>query len=265
MSCKRHLFAMVIVVLACACATGTRQASKVPPFNTVAFVTPADIPDLANVESESEFVDEYVNAGAAIGTMGGMLAGAAACGPVLYAPCMIIMSGYGLLAGTAGGAATGLFNYTGLSRTDAAYMSDVLSRIASDRNLQSELGDNVRRRLTAGSISTAADASIQVIVRLKQVRFVESERELVSTRLHGSMVVAWIGESGEQTYLTDYAAEYPATDIDDLIANDGQLLESALEQCLADLALQMGSRLIRLQAEVQARPPGDRHAAAEQN
>jgi hypothetical protein len=194
-----------------------------------------------------------------------MLAGAAACGPVLYAPCMIIMSGYGLIAGTAGGAAAGLFNYSGLSRTDAAYMSDVLSRIASDRNLQTELGDDVRHRLATGSITTAADANIQVIVRLNQVRFVEIERDLVSTRLQGSMVVGWMDDSGEQTYLTDYAAEYPATDIDDLIANDGRLLESALEQCLADLARQMGSRLIRLQTEVQARPPGDRHVATEQN
>lgn len=257
MSCERHLFALSIVLLASSCASGTRQAPQLPPFNTVAFVTPSDIPDLASLESESEYVDEYVNAGAAIGTMGGMLAGAAACGPVLYAPCMIIMSGYGLIAGTAGGAATGLFNYSGLSRTDAAYMSDVLSRIASDRDLQAELGDAVRHRLAAGSITTAADASIQVIVRLNQVRFLEVERELVGTRLHGSMVVAWIDESGEQTYLTDYAADYAATDIDDLIANDGQLLESALEQCLSDLALHMGSELIRLQAEVEVRRQGD--------
>ena len=50
MSCERHLFALGIVFLACSCATDARQASQVPPFNTVAFVTPADIPDLANVE-----------------------------------------------------------------------------------------------------------------------------------------------------------------------------------------------------------------------
>lgn len=265
MSYKRHLFAVGIVVLACACASDTRQALRIPPFNTVAFVTPADIPNLADVESESEYVDEYVNAGAAIGTMGGMLAGAAACGPVLYAPCMIIMSGYGLLAGAAGGAATGLFNYSGLSRTDAAYMSDVLSRIESDRDLQAELGDDVRHTLSAGSITTAADANIQVIVRLNQVRFEEVERELVGTRVYGSMVVAWIDEAGEQTYLTDYAAEYPATDIDDLIADDGELLEHALSECLEDLALQMGSRLIRLQTEVQARRPENRHVASGQN
>jgi len=247
MGCRQNFMALAMAMLICSCASEPLSSAKVPPFEGVAFVTPEDLPELTRPESETEVLDRNIYAGAAAGTVGGAAVGAAVCGPVLYGPCVAIMSWYGLVAGTAGGAVLGLYNYSGLSETDSAYVAEVLSRIDANRNFHGELSKQVERQVPSIIIAIPEEADIQVIVRVSRINFIEVEKELISTELYGTMVLAWAQGSGEQTYREFFSAAASAKDIDDLIADDGRLIESVIDGCLSQLAEQMSSRLLQLQ------------------
>ena len=244
----RQTFAiLVIAMLVCSCALEPSTSEKVPDFESIAFVTPDNLPKITLTESESAAFGKQLQAGAALGTVGGAAVGAATCGPVFYGPCLAIMSWYGLVAGTTGGAILGLYSYTGLSDTDTAYITEVLSKIDANRNFHQDLSKRVEQAIPAELIATPEVADVQVVVRVSRIAFTEVERELVITQLHGTMVIAWAQDPGESTYRELFAAETPARDIDELIANDGRLLESAIDECLMQLAEQMSLSLIRLE------------------
>ena len=117
MSCsKLAVFATAAMILV-SCTSQPPTSAKAPPFKSVALVTREDIPELTRSETQSEVVEKHVYGGAAVGTIGGAAIGAAACGPIFYGACVAIMSWYGLVAGSAGGAALGLYSYSGLSDT----------------------------------------------------------------------------------------------------------------------------------------------------
>lgn len=245
----RKFMALMLALLLCSCASRPPPSAKVPPFEDVAFVTLEDVPELAQLESETEVVEQKMYAGAAVGTVGGAAIGAAACGPVLYGPCILIASWYGLVAGTTGGAVLGFYNYSGLSETDSAYFEEVLLRIEAKRNINRQLTKDVEGQLPSNLIALPQDADIQVVVRVSRINFVEVDKELISTQVYGTMVVAWVHASGEQSYRELFTTTAPAKNIDDLLANDGRLLEGAIDECLLQLAEQISSRLIQLKRE----------------
>jgi len=249
MACGRMFITLMMALLLCSCASEPPASAKVPPFENVAFVTPEDIPNLAQLESESEVVEKHMYAGAAVGTMGGAAIGAAACGPVFYGPCVLIASWYGLVAGTSGGIVLGLYNYSGLSDTDSAYFEEVLLRIEAKRSTNRKLTSDLERQFPSNLIALPQDADIQVVVRVSRINFVKVDKELISTQVYGTMVIAWAQASGEQSYRELFTTTAPAKDIDDLLADDGRLLERAIDECLFQLAEQMSSRLIQLKRE----------------
>lgn len=244
-----------LVVLATAallllsCASQAPSPAQAPQFKSIAFVTSKDLPELTRPESESEVVERHVYAGAAAGTVGGAAVGAVACGPVLYGVCIAIMSWYGLVAGSVGGAALGLYDHSGLSYTDSAYVELVLAGIDDRRDFHSDLRKQVILRIPAETIVAPQDADIQIVVRVNQISFIEIEKELISTEMYAAMILARAQEPEEQTYREVFAAKAPAKDIDDLIAGDGQLLESAIDECLSEIAKLMSNRLDRLWVE----------------
>lgn len=253
---KLVIFAAATLLLT-SCTSQSAISAKAPPVKSISFVTAKDFRELTHSESESEFVEQHISTGAAAGALGGAAVGAAACGPVFYGACVAILSWYGLAAGSAGGAALGHYNYTGLSDTDSAYVEQVLSGINSRRDFDSDLSDQVRLRVPADSIAAPQDAEYQVVVWVNQINFTEVEKELVSTQLHGTMILARAPGSKEQSYRELFTAESPAKDIDDLIAGDGQLLENAIDECLVGIALLMEDRLEQmLLAGAGKLPPG---------
>ena len=243
-SVKLVVFATAVLFLF-SCAPQAPSPAKAPPFKSIAFVTSQDLPELARFESETEVVDRHIKAGAAAGTLGGVAVGAAACGPVLYGVCVAIMSWYGLVAGSIGGAALGLYNYSGLSDTDTAYIELVLSGIDDRRDFHSDLRKQVELRVSTETIADPQDADIQIVVWVNQISFIEVEKELISTEMYGAMILARTQEPNAQPYKEFFTAKASVKDIDDLIAGDGQLLESAIDECLSEMAELMSHRLER--------------------
>ena len=236
------MFATATLLLA-SCASRSPISAEAPPVKSISFVTAKDFRELTRSESESEFVEQHISAGAAAGAVGGAAVGAAACGPVFYGACIAIMSWYGLAAGSAGGAALGHYSYSGLSDTDSAYVEQVLSEINGRRDFDTDLSRQVRLRVPADSIAAPQDAEYQVVVWVNQISFTEIEKELVRTQLHGTMIVARAQESDGQPYRELFTTEASAKDIDDLIAGDGRLLENAIDECLVGVAVLMEERL----------------------
>jgi hypothetical protein len=248
MTNKQMYSAPIIALLLCSCAAEPPVAEKVPVFERIAIVTLEDIPELSLSDSESEVIERSVYGGAAAGTVGGAAIGAAACGPVLYGPCVAIMSWLGLVAGSTGGAAIGLYNYSGLSETDAAYVADVLARIDAEIDFHIGLSDQLTRQIPPQLISPLEDAEVQAVIGVSGVNFLEIKNELVRTELYGTLILTWIEGAEEQAYTRLYKAEAPLKDIDELIADDGILLEVLIEQCLNEIAAEMGSTIIALSA-----------------
>jgi hypothetical protein len=245
--CREIFWTLATALVICSCVSQPPTSARVPPFEDVAFVTAKDLPELTQLESETKFIENHMYAGAAVGTVGGAMIGAGACGPVLYGPCVVIMSWYGLVAGTTGATVLGLHNYSGLSETDSAYVEEILLRFESKRNIHSKLSEEVEGQVPVYLLDIPENADIQIVVRVSRINFIEDDNELIRTELYGTIILAWAQESGEQAYREIFSATATPKDIDDLIADDGRLLESAIDQCLSQLANQMSSRLLELQ------------------
>jgi len=246
MGYRRTLILLAIGVFLCSCGSQLSLSESVPPFESIAFVTETDIPELAGPESMPEAIEPPIYTGAVLGTMGGAIAGAAACGPVLYTPCVLIMSWYGTVAGSVGGAAFAHYNYSGLSDTDAAYITEVLATIDKKRDLNHDLAGLVEKQIPSETVAAPQDANVQVIVRLIRIYFTEVDKNLISTQATGAMIVAWTDDAGEQTAMKAFVSQASTNDIDDLIAEDGRLLESTIDRYLLNLAGQMSSTLMQL-------------------
>jgi len=239
--CMRLLACATAISLVVSCASQSPIPSGPPPVRSIAFVTSKDLPELTR--SETEEIEKHVSTGAAVGVVGGAAVGAAACGPVFYGACVAIASWYGLLAGSVSGAAIGLYSYTGLSETDAAYVDQVLVDIGSRRDFHNDLRKQVESDVSADAIVDLPDADYQVFVRVNLIRFVQGEKEQISTKLAGTIVLARSRESEEETHREIFVAETSPQDIDDLIAGNGQLLESEIDECLSRIADLMSDRL----------------------
>lgn len=238
---------LVMMVFCCSCAAGPPGAATVPRFEHIAFVTPQDIPELAGLESRSAAVGEPAAAAAGMGTVGGALVGAAICGPVLYGACVAIMSWYGLVAGTVGGTAVGLFNYSGLSDTDRAYLEEILRRLAEERALRGYLSKQLERRIDPRMVAPPGDANVHVFARVSRIDFTKASGDVVQMRVVAEMTLASSKASEEETYSDSFSLQASPRDIDDLIADDGALLESVLDVSLAAIAEQMVERLAQMQ------------------
>ncbi len=245
-----------MLVCCCSCAAGPPGAATPPRFEHIAVVTPQDIPELAGPESWSKAVGEPASAGAGMGTVGGALVGAATCGPVLYGACVAIMSWYGLVAGTVGGTAVGLFNYSGLSDTDRAYLEEILRRFAGERAFRGYLGKQLEQRIDPHMVAPPGDADVHVFARLSRIDFAKASGDLVQMQVFAEMTLASSQASGEETYSDTFSLQASPRDIDDLIADDGALLESELDNCIAEIAEQMLARLSQMQIETSRSGPG---------
>lgn len=245
---KLAIFATVTLLLF-SCASQPPISAKAPPVKSIAFITSKDLPALTRPDSRTEVVEKHTYGGAAAGTAGGAAVGAVACGPVFYGACVAIMSFYGMVVGSVGGTALGLYNYSGLSDTDSAYVDQVLSEISSKRDFHGDLRKQVKSRVPAESIAAPQDAEFQVAVWVSQISFIEVEKELISTEMYGTMILARAQEPDEQPYEELFTANAATKDIDDLIAGDGHLLESAIDECLSEIAGLMSNRLERMLAD----------------
>jgi len=245
---KPVVFATATLLLF-SCASQPPISATAPPVKSIAFITSKDLPSLKRPDSRTEVAKKHAYGGAAAGTAGGAAVGAIACGPVFYGACVAIVSWYGLVVGSVGGTALGLHNYSGLSDTDSAYVDQVLFEIGSRRNFHGDLQKQVRIRVLAESIAAPQDAEFQVAVWVSQINFIEVEKELISTEMHGTMILARAQEPNEQPYEEVFTASAAKKDIDDLIAGDGHLLESAIDECLSEIAKLMSSRLERMLAD----------------
>ncbi|NNE35037.1 MAG: hypothetical protein HKN13_07375, partial [Rhodothermales bacterium] len=139
-----------------------------------------------------------------------------------------------------------LYSYSGLSDTDSAYMDLVLSGVDDKRDFHRDLDNTLKGMLPAEVITAPQDADIQIAVWVNRINFVEIERELVSAEMYGTMILARTEEPGEQLYMEIFIAKSAAQNIDNLIAGDGQLLESAIDECLAEIAKLMSASLRRM-------------------
>jgi hypothetical protein len=251
---KWLLKTLPVVVLQCSCATQPPEVIPAPTFNQIAIVNAETLASLNLPASESEHFEQSVETGAAVGTVGGAIVGAAVCGPVMYGVCLAGFGFYGLLAGSVSGSVYGLYSYTGLSESDTAYVNETMSWLEHERNFQQELSTQFELQIPLELQASPEKAYMQVIVRLDRVEFIQGSGDTVQTRANASMVFSWMVEQASTTHTHHFSFESTAEDIDNLIAGDGERLAIVLEKLIAQLASEMSTTLLQLRS----RPDADR-------
>ena len=224
---------------------------SVPTFNHIAIVNAETLASLNRRASELEYFEQSVGTGAAVGTVGGAIVGAAVCGPVMYGVCLAGFGFYGLLAGTVSGSVYGLYSYTGLSESDTAYVNETMSWLERERNFQQELSTQFELHVPPIIQASPEKADMQVIVRLDRIEFIQGSGDTVQTRVNTSVIFSRMVEQESTTHTHHFSFESAAEDIDNLIAGDGERMAIVIEELIAQLASEMSTTLL------QARSPPD--------
>lgn len=241
-----------VLLLLCSCATSSPEISSLPKFDSIAIINASTFAELDRPERESERIEKGIKTGAVVGSLGGAVVGASACGPVLYGACVIGFGAYGFMAGTFTGVAYGHYSFAGLSTTDIAYLDEVMSRLEHERNLGQELSKQLELRIPSDAMALPESADIQVVVRLEHIEFSRDSKDFIRSKFVASMVLAWQQGQGSATYARQFAAESPAEDIDELIADDGKRFAVEIDRCFAQLASEMSAVLLQLRADPDA-------------
>ena len=162
---------------------------------------------------------------------------------------------YGLLAGTVSGSVYGLYSYNGLSVSDTAYVTEIMSWLERERNFQQELSTQFELHIPPAFEASPEKADIQVIVRLDGIGFIQGSGDTIQTRANASMVLSWMVEEESTTHIQHFSFESAAEDIDNLIAGDGDRMASVIEELIAQLVAEMSTALLQLRSSPDGADP----------
>ncbi len=220
---------LAIALTSCSAPPPPQKSLGDRRFTSVALISPADILSVTAGDTRADRVKEGVGVGAASGSLGGMLVGAAACGPYLYGLCVMGLGAAGLLAGGAGGA---IYGYTGISGSKAEGLAQRVSDIHSDRDLQTWLVDSVLQRLPPEMLAEPAAAEVQVVLTIEKIEFNKLEG-----KVHVETTVMAAFESTESRRVPEYGSrlftgQSGGFRLEELLDQDSSSMKSAVDQSM---------------------------------
>jgi len=201
-------------------------------FSSIAIISPSDILSVSASDPRSDKMKESIGTGAASGSLGGMLIGAAACGPYLYGLCVIGIGTAGFITGGAGGA---IFGFSGISGSTAEDLTNMVEDINLANDLQTELVNNVIQQVDVAMLSNPETAEIQVVITIEKLEFAKAQR-----KVHLQSTVRASFESTESRRVPEYgsrvfkgrSSEY---NLDNLLESDTGAVRDAVKESLQNV------------------------------
>jgi uncharacterized membrane protein len=210
-------------------------------FSSIALISPADILSVTTADPRSDKLKQGVGTGVTSGSLGGMLVGAAACGPYLYGLCVIGIGAAGFIAGGASGA---IYGFSGLSDSSARELEGRIEDINLENDLQTQLVEHVKELVPNEVLSEPALAEIQAIVAIEKIQFLKSAGEVhleILVRLtFATRESRRVPELGSR----DFTAHSKGDDIDHWLEAESSKLESVVAGILDEIARNMAEALV---------------------
>jgi hypothetical protein len=238
---SKYLTFTLIFLSACA-ATPVDKRDELPKrkFSSIALASPQDIVNIIAPETQFERTARGGATGAAGGSLGGLLTGAAACGPYLYGLCVIGLGTAGLVAG---GVAGSIYGFTGLSSDEAESLAERILQMNPQHSLESDLVSNIHKRSPSGMFGEPESAEIQAIITIEEIRFVHEDQQLrISIIVRLTFMTA---ESRRQPELGSrvFHTESSSGDRRQWLNSNSGKLEHAFDECIDALAEQIANAL----------------------
>jgi hypothetical protein len=241
------VYCLSLLLSSCAQTPQTITTDEPPQFERLALITPEMFTGIERADSHSDYVDDALFTGTAVGAVGGALIGAAACGPFFYGVCVFIFATQGMAVGGVAGLAGGaLYATTGFSHEDALYINEILPRLDQERDFQQELAVHLKLELPREMQSTPELADVQVLVILDRINIIQRYGNKIQIETAGLLVLSWkVDEKRQTTHTIEFHSMSPEGDIDLWLADGGTLFGVAISDSLFDLATQMTATLLQ--------------------
>ena len=171
---------ITMVVTLASCSSPKPRSEPEVHFASIALVSPKEVLDASQPQSRGDRAQEGVAKGGATGVVGGAAVGAIACGPFLYALCVMAAASAGVLAGTATGA---LYGFTGFPKDIAKNLERNVETLSREHDLQSALVGHIRQQVPPEMLAEPEIAEIQAVLTIENVEFIKEKDKvhLVST------------------------------------------------------------------------------------
>jgi len=222
---------MVVVLMSCSAQQPQPEADVY--FATIALVSPREVLDAVQPETRGDRAQEGLGKGLVIGTAGGAVVGALACGPFLYGLCLTAAASAGMLAGGTGGA---LYGFTGMPAKSAKALERNVETLSRERDLQSKLVEYIRQQVAPAMLAEPDSAEIQAVLTIENLDFVTRGNEV---QLESTVKVSF--ESSEFRRVPQYGirvfkGKSGEFDLKHLLDADSGELEEAVRQSLQVVA-----------------------------
>jgi uncharacterized membrane protein len=232
---------IVLVLTGCTTPPPPQKNLGKQTFSSIALMSPADILNVTTADPRSEKLAEGVGTGAASGSLGGMLVGAAACGPYLYGLCVIGLGTAGFIAGGTSGA---IYGFSGISDSSAKELERRIESFNDENDLQAQLVTNVTGLVPNEVLSEPGLAEIQAIVTIENIQFLKSDGEVhieILVRLtFGTRESRRVPELGSRTFIGSSKAD----DIDYWLESGSGEIESVIVRTLDEIAKKIAAALV---------------------
>jgi hypothetical protein len=190
--------------------------------------------------------DKIAQESLAAGTGAGMAAGAGwalACGPWFFV-CAMATVPAGVLVGAAAGGLTGAASDAHKMPPDEQLqaLDKLFADIYQQHTLHMEIRDSLEQQIPPDRLADASVSEALVQLSLSDVRFTRTFSGKYEWTLKSVMVVAWDRNASQTRHsykIYDYASQ--ALKLDDWIKNDGEMLNTALDESVEGLAEQMAA------------------------
>lgn len=171
---------ITMVVTLASCSSPKPRSEPEVHFTSIALVSPKEVLDASQPKSRGDRAQEGAVKGLGTGVTGGAAVGAIACGPFLYAVCVVGFASAGMLAGTATGA---LYGFTGFPKDVAKKLERNVETLSREHDLQSALVGHIRQQVPPEMLAEPEIAEIQAVLTIENVEFIKEKDKvhLVST------------------------------------------------------------------------------------
>ena len=238
------VFTISLLLLSSACtSTAPERSPPIPLLDSVAIESMGATRELKarfGVAPEDEIAGKSIVAGTGVGMAAGA-AWAAVCGPWFFV-CAMATVPAGAMAGTAAGGLAG--SASDAHKTPPDEQLRVLDQLFADiyqqHSLHMEIRDSLEQQIPADRLADASASEALIQLSLSDVRFTRTFSGKYEWTLKSVMVVTWDRNKSEMRHgfkLYDYASR--AMRLDDLIKNDGEMLNAALNESVEGLAEKM--------------------------
>jgi uncharacterized membrane protein len=227
---------ILLVLTSCTVPPPPRKELDTQTFSSIAIISPTDISNVASVGTRSEKMKEGVGIGVASGSLGGMLVGAAACGPYLYGLCVIGLGAAGIIAGGTSGA---IYGFSGISDSAARDLKNKLEDLNHEKDLQALLTTHVKTLVPDEMLTEPEVADIQAILVIESIEFLKSEGEVYLETLvrltFATTESRRVPEHGSRVFM----GRSQSAEIDVRLDNDSDEIELAIKKSLNEIAIEI--------------------------